>query len=943
MISQNDKQLADTDHSYTKYDSLSRIIETGQNHKNTVNIGSPDYLSISTINGFYNSGNNNQIINTYYDTVVNSGNGIQRVNQSNVALRKRVSLTTYRATQTDTVTQATYYDYDLDGNVQNLYQQIQGLDIKRLNYFYDLISGKTNFIAYQNGKNDRFYYQYIYDATNRLLQVWHSVLADTSTYWKGGTLDTAKKKLDATYQYYLHGPLARMEVGDVNAKVQGTDYAYTIQGWVKGVNAQYLNPALDMGRDSVTVAKDAFGYSLGYYPNDYKPIGGSTSYPAFSKQYIQNLGDITGQSLYNGNISTSTYAISSISSGAPVGYTYYYDQLNRIKKLRQHSSIVNWSSANINNKYSENFEYDGNGNILSLLRLGDTSINQDSLTYKYNRDSNGNLTNNQLNYLHGTGNATNFGTPQYGNNYRYDPIGNMVYDRQDSITNVGWSVYNKIQSITDSGKTISYIYNTTNERVAKVANGLTTWYVKDLQGNPIVVYDNKRSQINWREQDIYGGNRIGVWQPNMNIALDDAPAIADTLGHMRYQATNYLGNVILTYSDIRIVDPVHGDYKADVTTAQDFFAFGALMLGRSVNSGDTRFGFNGKENDNEVKGIGNQQNYGVRIYDNRVGRFLSTDPFNKSYPYLSPYQFAANKPINSIDVEGAETMEVIHWLAVEGTSKEAAKLAAPYTKSVLHMNENQTLLVFGIYNGVISGFDAIGFSQQYVQYANDAMKQIMSARFDTFMQEDLSFDKFKKMFPEVRMAEDAYNGIRNTIHAAYKGDPYAAGQVFGMCLTINISGLNSGDLATFRGFGGEYAEAADIMEQYVPKQDFNEAPSVDIQKVNGRNPRNYRYAGKTYTFEANTPLGKKYPNGVQFNNQGFPDFSPYAKKTVDIGQLNVNATQDELMANKAAGYNSTPKGYTWHHVENSTKVELVPTDLHEAVAHTGGRATNVPK
>ncbi len=45
-----------------------------------------------------------------------------------------------------------------------------------------------------------------------------------------------------------------------------------------------------------------------------------------------------------------------------------------------------------------------------------------------------------------------------------------------------------------------------------------------------------------------------------------------------------------------------------------------------------RYGFNGKENDNEVKGSGNQQDYGMRIYDPRVGRFLSVDPMTKNYP-----------------------------------------------------------------------------------------------------------------------------------------------------------------------------------------------------------------------------------------------------------------------------------------------------------------------
>ena len=61
-------------------------------------------------------------------------------------------------------------------------------------------------------------------------------------------------------------------------------------------------------------------------------------------------------------------------------------------------------------------------------------------------------------------------------------------------------------------------------------------------------------------------------------------------------------------------------YKAEVLSANDYYPFGMGMVGRNYNSGGYRYGFNGKENDNEVKGEGNQQDYGLRIYDPRLGR-----------------------------------------------------------------------------------------------------------------------------------------------------------------------------------------------------------------------------------------------------------------------------------------------------------------------------------
>jgi RHS repeat-associated protein len=55
-----------------------------------------------------------------------------------------------------------------------------------------------------------------------------------------------------------------------------------------------------------------------------------------------------------------------------------------------------------------------------------------------------------------------------------------------------------------------------------------------------------------------------------------------------------------------------------------------------------------------VKGEGNQYDYGFRIYDPRLGRFLSIDPLTKKYPELTPYQFASNSPIENIDLDGLE-------------------------------------------------------------------------------------------------------------------------------------------------------------------------------------------------------------------------------------------------------------------------------------------------
>jgi RHS repeat-associated protein len=79
------------------------------------------------------------------------------------------------------------------------------------------------------------------------------------------------------------------------------------------------------------------------------------------------------------------------------------------------------------------------------------------------------------------------------------------------------------------------------------------------------------------------------------------------------------------------------------------------MPGRKYNPQGYRYGFNGKENDRSGEwGLGLVQDYGFRLYNPGLGRFLSVDPLTESYPELTPYQFASNTPIWAIDLDGLE-------------------------------------------------------------------------------------------------------------------------------------------------------------------------------------------------------------------------------------------------------------------------------------------------
>jgi RHS repeat-associated protein len=65
-----------------------------------------------------------------------------------------------------------------------------------------------------------------------------------------------------------------------------------------------------------------------------------------------------------------------------------------------------------------------------------------------------------------------------------------------------------------------------------------------------------------------------------------------------------------------------------------------------------RFSFNGKESDSEVKGEGNSLDFGARLYDSRLGRFIAVDPDNEKFAATSPYVFTYNNPLFFIDKNG---------------------------------------------------------------------------------------------------------------------------------------------------------------------------------------------------------------------------------------------------------------------------------------------------
>jgi RHS repeat-associated protein len=107
------------------------------------------------------------------------------------------------------------------------------------------------------------------------------------------------------------------------------------------------------------------------------------------------------------------------------------------------------------------------------------------------------------------------------------------------------------------------------------------------------------------------------------------------------------------------------DKEKTVSTSNfciDYYTFGMQMPGRNGSTGEYRYGFQGQEKDDEVKGEGNSVNYKYRMHDPRIGRFFAVDPLASDYSYNSTYAFSENRVIDGVELEGLEFLSATESL-----------------------------------------------------------------------------------------------------------------------------------------------------------------------------------------------------------------------------------------------------------------------------------------
>jgi len=287
------------------------------------------------------------------------------------------------------------------------------------------------------------------------------------------------------------------------------------------------------------------------------------------------------------------------------------------------------SSAAATRAYTRTYSYDALGNLLRLRNVATGNT--------WNRWYNNADTLGQAAYAGSNLLATvTYGS--YSVNQSYDACGNLV--QEGAARFLEWDAADQLRAFrTQSGSSepseyAHYLYDAGGDRVKKVVR-------KQLGGVAVSVYlggvehhyevtggvrDEEYSETHVMD----GRSRVCV------LKIFAASWSGSTSDAVQYNLEDHLGNACFLL-----------DGGGGLVSREEYYPFGETSY---CYFGKQRYRFCGKERDEE-SGL---YYYGARYYAPWCCRFVSVDPLAAKYPFYTPYQYAGNQPVISVDIDGLE-------------------------------------------------------------------------------------------------------------------------------------------------------------------------------------------------------------------------------------------------------------------------------------------------
>ncbi|MCP4458922.1 MAG: toxin, partial [Cytophagales bacterium] len=280
-------------------------------------------------------------------------------------------------------------------------------------------------------------------------------------------------------------------------------------------------------------------------------------------------------------------------------------------------------------QYTQKYLYDELGNILSMQNLA----NSGNWTRHYHYGFNTGGTDN--NYLLGNTTDDNYTTPDF----TYDAHGNMT--SMPHLASMSWDYADRLQSADlGGGGDVYYTYDAGGDRVRKVIENGNIVEERIYLGDYEVYRKTTNGTLDTERETLHISDDSGRIALVDTLTVDAQNPIPSPQNLIKYQLSNHLGTATLEL-----------DSSASILSYEEYHPFGSTSYRSGSSAAEVslkRYRYVGKERDDET-GL---YYYGARYYAAWLARFVSVDPLKDDYPYYTCYQYAGNKPITFIDLDG---------------------------------------------------------------------------------------------------------------------------------------------------------------------------------------------------------------------------------------------------------------------------------------------------
>jgi RHS repeat-associated protein len=471
---------------------------------------------------------------------------------------------------------------------------------------------------------------------------------------------------------------------------------------------------------------------------------------------------------YNGNIGDYTW------QGG--GYNLEYDGLNRLMK----------ANGGLGAYFEEELTYDKNGNIKTLKRhrsSDPTGTDIDDLTYTY---GNGGKSNQLIEVSDATNNTAGYKNTFTGTDFVYDANGNLTKDEDKKIGTINYNVLNLVRQVQGNGLTQSYVWDAAGSKLKYNSTNVNKVYIGAVEYATSANSGLAPSRIGTEEGHIMKRDN---WTENSTLSKYV----------YYYHVKDHLGNIRVVIDD---------EQDAQVYQNNSYSPFGLTVFGAGpglsvpdAKKYNDRY-YNGKEEQDVV----GWYDFGARMYNAELGRWMCIDPMAEKYLNLSCYGFNNNNPIRFIDLDGRQFDDA--------NEKKAQKMDKKIDKQIANLNkEIAKLLKKGL---------SVGDRNDRISQMNKSKTDISDMRSDKN-----NFYKFEKSSKNNGLPETKRTGSNEVtmftddfskqIHEGRHGGQIARGE-----FNIDMSG------AVISGIAGASKEIDAYRAQYSFDGKIDYVPEINL-------------------------------------------------------------------------------------------------------------------